>query len=225
MEERGQMLDSLSGLFEYPSTDFSERVAACRALVDRRSSGRGDAIAPLEERTRGMSRGEVEEMFTRTFEINPVCALEIGWHIYGEDYARGALLVRLRQELRAHDVREIAELPDHLTHVLKLLGRLEDSLADDLAGRYVLPALRKMIEAVVETDCPYTGLLEMTRDVVDDEFDAIEVEPPGRRQAPPGSRSRQSVPLPVVQEGSCGQGGCGVDARQASDDERGGSWS
>ena len=146
MAERQQLLDSLAGLFEYPSWDFSERVTSCRALADQRSPGRGDAIAALEERTKGMGRGEVEEMFTRTFEINPVCALEVGWHIYGEDYARGALLVRLRQELREQGIPEIAELPDHLTHVLQLLGRLGSSLADDLAGRYVLPALKKMIE-------------------------------------------------------------------------------
>jgi len=225
MAERQQLLDSLAGLFEYPSGDFSQRVSSCRALADQRSPDRGEAIAALEERTRPMSRGEVEEMFTRTFEINPVCALEIGWHIYGEDYARGALLVRLRQELRTQGIPEITELPDHLTHVLQLLGRLEKPLADDLAGRYVLPALKKMIDAVKDSDCPYTGLLEMARDVVNDEFDAIEVEPPERRQAPPGSKPRRPVVMPVMQESACGPGGCGVDAGLGIDDERGGSWS
>jgi len=225
MGDKRQLLDSLAGLFEYPSGDFADRAAACRALADRRSPGRGEAIADLEERARGMSRGEVEEMFTRTFEINPVCALEIGWHIYGEDYARGALLVRLRQELRARGVPEITELPDHLTHVLQLMGRLEEPLANDLAGRYLLPALRKMIGAVKDGDCPYTGLLEMTRDIVDDEFDAVEIEPPERRQSPPGSKDRRPVLMPVVNDGACGPGGCGVDAGRGIDDERGGSWS
>ena len=229
MADKRQLLDSLAGLFAYPSEGFADKVAACRALADGRSPGRGDAIAGLEERTRGMSRGEVEEMFTRTFEINPVCALEIGWQIYGEDYARGALLVRLRQELREHDLPEITELPDHLTHVLPLLARLDKPLADDLAGRYVLPALRKMIEAVKDGDCPYTGLLEMTRDVVDGEFDAIEIEPPERRKAPPGSKPPRPVLMPVLNDGGCGAGGCGVGPGQGIDqgidDERGGSWS
>lgn len=223
MTTKRQLLDSVAGLFEYPSWDFSERTGACRAMADQRSPGRGEAIAALEERTRGMDRGEVEEMFTRTFEINPVCSLEIGWHIYGEDYARGALLVRLREELRAHDIPEIIELPDHLTHVLQLMGRLEDSLADDLAGRYVLPALRKMIGAVKDSDCPYTGLLEMTRDVVSDEFDAVEVEPPERRQDPPGSKPRPAL-LPVLQENVFGPA-CGVDGGMDVEDEGGGSWS
>lgn len=225
MAERRQLLDSLAGLFEYPSWDFTERVGACWALANMRCPGRGEALAALEDRVQGMSRGEVEEMFTRTFEINPVCALEVGWHIYGEDYARGALLVRLRGELRKQGIEEIGELPDHLTHVLQLLGRLEDSLADDLAGRYVLPALKKMIDAVRDSECPYLELLEMTRDVVEDEFEAVEVEPPLRRQAPPGSESRRPVVMPILKDGGCGPAGCGSSPDLGMDDERGGSWS
>lgn len=225
MATRTQLFDALAELFAYPSWEFSEKVALCRSLADQRSPGRGDAILPLEEKSRGMTRGEVEEMFTRTFEINPVCALEIGWHVYGEDYARGALLVRLREELRTHGIEEIKELPDHLTHVLPLLGRLDDSLATDMGGRYVLPALRKMIEAVKDSDCPYTELLEMTRDLVKDEFDAVEVEPPERRQSPPGWKSRPQTLLPVLEGSDCGPAGCGVAAAPDAEDEGGGSWS
>ena len=156
MEAKRELLDALAGLFHYPRDDFAQRLETISNLADARSEGRSEAVRSLLEKTRGLDRGGVEEMFTRTFEINPVCALEIGWHIYGEDYARGALLVRLRSELRDHGIEEITELPDHLTHVLQLLGRLEPELADDLAGRYILPALRKMIEAVEVTDCPYT---------------------------------------------------------------------
>ena len=32
---------------------------------------------------------QIEETFTRTFDVNPACALEVGWHLFGEEYARG----------------------------------------------------------------------------------------------------------------------------------------
>ncbi len=224
MNGKRALLDSVATLFTYPGEDsqgsFTRRLAVCRELVDERFPGRGKRLSTLAERSGKMSRGEIEEMFTRTFEINPVCALEVGWHVYGEEYARGALMVRLREELRQHGIPEITELPDHLTHVLQLLGRLEPELADDLAGRYVLPALEKMLAAVEGKDCPYEELLEMTRDVVRDTHDAVVVDPPVRRTAPPESRQR---PLPIIQpesqppNGACGPG-CAAPDDVASDD-------
>lgn len=209
MSGKRELLDAVAGLFEYPGRDFAARVARCRALAEERSPGRGALLAELEERVRGLTPGEVEEMFTRTFEINPVCALEVGWHVYGEEYARGALLVRLRQELRRHRIPELTELPDHLMHVLRLLGRLEPALADDLAGRYVLPALGKMIAGTAGKECPYLGLLEMTRDIVRDEHDATEIEPQAKRTEPPGSRQRLPVLRPLGGHGVCGAGAAG----------------
>ena len=64
---------------------------------------------------------ELEELYTRTFDINPVCSLEVGWHLFGEDYNRGAFLVRMRGLLREHGIEEGAELPDHLESVLRVL--------------------------------------------------------------------------------------------------------
>ena len=57
------------------------------------------AVESLEAATRDHHRRpgrpeQIQELYTRTFDINPVCTLEIGWHIFGEDYARGALLVK-----------------------------------------------------------------------------------------------------------------------------------
>ncbi len=43
--------------------------------------------------------GTREEVYTRTFDGSDRRALEIGWHLHGENYARGALLVRLRKLL------------------------------------------------------------------------------------------------------------------------------
>jgi nitrate reductase delta subunit len=226
------LLDAMASLFRYPGggqtdggpgdpqEEFVERLETCRELVEKCTPGRGEKLAALIERCRGMSRGEIEEMFTRTFEINPVCALEVGWHVYGEEYARGALMVRLREELREHGIPEITELPDHLTHVLQLLGRLDTELADDLSGRYVIPALGKMLEGIAGKDCPYEELLEMTRDVINDTHDPIVVQQPVKRPAAPESPESQQGGLPILQpqpqHSVCGPG-CTVSDATAAD--------
>jgi nitrate reductase delta subunit len=147
----------------------------------------------LLELTRRSSLEEVQEIYTRTFDINPVCTLEVGWHIYGEDYARGAFLVKMRELLRENGVPESQELPDHLTHVLLILGLLEGAIADDLAARYVLPALNKMLTAMADSETPYKVILEAADQMVRQDHNVEMITPRQHRGEPPG----WGAPLPV----------------------------
>jgi nitrate reductase delta subunit len=147
----------------------------------------------LLEKVGELSVEQAQEMFTRTFDINPVCTLEIGWHIYGEDYARGAFLVKMREQLREWNLRESQELPDHLTHVLALLGRLEGEAADQLAARYVLPALDKMLDGMKDSDSPYKEVLRAVSQVVGQDHDVEVVAPQQRRSSPPGWGARLPI--------------------------------
>jgi nitrate reductase assembly molybdenum cofactor insertion protein NarJ len=110
----------------------------------------------------GHAPGELEELYTRTFDNVADRSLEVGWQLFGENYARGALMVRLRELMRRHDVPEHTELPDHLTHVLALLGRAPAELAASLAANQVHQALEKMLEGLRAIDSPWTGVLEAT---------------------------------------------------------------
>ncbi len=102
---------------------------------------------------------EVEEIFTRTFDVNPACALEVGWHLFGEEYARGMFLVRMREEMRKYGLAESVELPDHLSHVLAIVAAMPDDDATRFVVACVLPALEKMNEALVKIDTPYRHLV------------------------------------------------------------------
>ncbi len=196
MSLRSIVFEHLAGLFEYPTAEYAHRVAACRQALNGNLAESGQSLKRLEDHCSGLKVGELEEMFTRTFDFDPKRALEVGWHIYGEEYARGTLLVRLRQELREHGIEESAELPDHMTPVLTLLGRLEGQSADELAGQYVLPALDLLLTSVADSDNPYEPLLKVTREVVAAEHPEAQVGAPvERRGKPPGWKNR----LPMMQ--------------------------
>jgi hypothetical protein len=83
----------------------------------------------------------------------------LGWHLFGEEYARGLLLVRLRQELARHGVAESRELPDHITHVLALLPRMEASRAAAFVRACALPALARMQRLLERQGSLHAGLL------------------------------------------------------------------
>ena len=139
-------LDALAELFLYPTP---ERVSAARsnaAVVIADCPGAADDLGPLVEVLADGELSDAEELYVRTLELNPLCALEIGWQLYGEQYARGTFLVRTRQLLRDAGLPETTELPDHLTNVLRILGRLDDESTRKLAQRFTLPALTSMQE-------------------------------------------------------------------------------
>jgi nitrate reductase molybdenum cofactor assembly chaperone len=200
--QKPERYDELARLFEYPvEGDYGAQLLHCINGLEKDYREAADALRPLHEHLGSRTLAQIQEAYTRTFDINPVCSLELGWHIYGEDYARGALLVKLREQLRENGLRESTELPDHLTHVLALLGRLDGESADDLAARYMLPGLQRMLEGVAKSDNPYRALIDVTLAVVRSDHDVVPVAPRKLRTAPPESQNR----LPVIAT-ACG--GC-----------------
>jgi nitrate reductase assembly molybdenum cofactor insertion protein NarJ len=205
MVARSERYDLLARLLDYPEEGrYPEALARSIELLEDGYEEAAALLRPLHDHVHAMSRGEVQELYTRTFDINAVCTLEIGWHIYGEDYARGALLVKLREQLRLVNIPESCELPDHLTHVLMLIGRLVGEEADELAARYLLPGLDKMSKGMAEGEQPYLGLIEAVSKVVRIDHDVQVVIPREKRSSPPDWKNR----LPVFgAQGCSGMGG------------------
>ena len=86
--------------------------------------------------------------------------LEIGWHLYGENYDRGLFLVWMRQQLKEAGSEESQGLPDHISHVLPILGRMKREQADEFSGICVLPAMNVVLDAFKDTDNPYRNLVD-----------------------------------------------------------------
>src|SRR5512142_1422142 len=152
--------EALAALLTYPDADYPLHIedALCAAPAACTSPLKAFAAAVLP-----LTPEQMQELFTITFDLNPVCSLEMGWHLFGENYDRGLLLVRMRQELRRYGVAESSELPDHLTHALRLLGRMEADRAEDFAAACVLPALEKMLAAMRGKGSAYEAVLEAVR--------------------------------------------------------------
>ncbi len=155
--------DALAKAVGYPDEGFLASLDRCVALAG------GKAGAPLRrfrDRCVGRRLEELQELYTQTFDLDPACSMEIGWHLHGENYARGEFLVEMRRALRKHGVAEGTELPDHLTHVLPVLARMPSEEAARLAVKGAAPALDKILEGLKGRDCLYEDLVRATRDVV-----------------------------------------------------------
>ncbi|MCX6548427.1 MAG: hypothetical protein NTW40_10380 [Acidobacteria bacterium] len=90
------------------------------------------------------------ELYTRSFDLNPDCVLEIGWHLFGESYKRGQFLAMMRHHLRENEVEVGQDLPDYLPALLDLTMKLETQDAIDLVDDCILPAMEKIQLAMKE---------------------------------------------------------------------------
>ncbi|MFN3820724.1 MAG: nitrate reductase molybdenum cofactor assembly chaperone [bacterium] len=167
--ESKQRFDFLAELLEYPVAERDIKPDLVSSFMEENSKAAtylGLYFTELSD----LSLSQQQEMFVRTFDMNPSCALEIGWHLFGEDYKRGELLAYLRGRMRSVGIEEGTELPDYLGNVLRLLGRWKTEEAAEFVKMFVNPALQKIKKAMSELNTPYTHLFEAIDAVCSVEF-------------------------------------------------------
>jgi len=137
---------TLAELFAYPAAGFAQAVGEAQQMLDRQYPDAGAEMKPFTEFVAGAAPTELEEVFTRTFEVQAITTLDIGYVLFGDDYKRGALLVNLNREHREAGIDCGNELADHLPNLLRLLAKMDKpELRAELVQKIVAPALRKII--------------------------------------------------------------------------------
>jgi len=151
--------DGLARLLEYPGEGYIETTLRCLETMRLADAEAASCLEAFAGTVRNLSTEQLQELFIQTFDLNPACVLEVGWQLFGDDYKRGEFLVRMREELRAHELAESGELPDHLTHVLRLVARMEAEEAGAFASLFVLPAVEKMLAGLSGKHNPFENIL------------------------------------------------------------------
>lgn len=135
----------LAWLFEYPCADNVMEINEIMEMLPQVSSEAKEAYERFLAAFLPLSEHAREEYFVRTFEVEAVTTMDLGFILFGEEYKRGAFLAMMQEEqLRAgNDTRH--ELADHLPNVMRLLPLMDDrELASELACSMVLPAVREI---------------------------------------------------------------------------------
>jgi nitrate reductase assembly molybdenum cofactor insertion protein NarJ len=145
--------EHLAVLFDYPRRDYPTWVQTIYDLLAGKyvlAAAHIDAFAKSLPTDGGPfdpeALDEVQEIFTRSFDVQSITTLGVGYVMFGDDYKRGEMLVNLNRELRDAGIDPGTELPDHLPNVLRLIARWEDrELAAEFVEEILHPALERMI--------------------------------------------------------------------------------
>ncbi len=161
-----KLLNALALLLDYPNDSTVQTVELLYVVLHCELDAAAQDAALFGAFLEQHDLSEIEEAFTQTFDINPLSALEVGWHLFGEEYARGMFLVRMREELRKYGLAESAELPDHLSHVLAIVSVMPEAEATRFVRACVQPAVEKMNEALSTRDTPYRHVMSCLANVL-----------------------------------------------------------
>ncbi len=137
---------SFAKVFEYPEEDYHEVVIeAIKALGD----GYPQSTKELEKflELLPMQTGELQELYSKSFEVQAVTSLDVGYVLYGDDYQRGVIMVNLKEEHSKANNSCGEELTDFLPNLLRLLPKMQDpETIHELVTMLIAIAVEKMME-------------------------------------------------------------------------------
>lgn len=136
----------ISALFRYPKDGYKENVTECMNFLQNHNSVAFTEMLHFADFIKKEPLNIIEEVFNKTFHIQAICYLDLGYVLFGEDYKRGEFLVNMKQEQRKVENDCGEELPDNLSNVLTLMSLTKDEeFVNEFFVRIMIPAIKKML--------------------------------------------------------------------------------
>ena len=136
----------LADLFEYPQPGYIETVKGVQFYLKKNYPQASETLSSFSKTIFQMTVKDIQELYSRSFDVQAATTLDVGYVMFGDDYKRGELLVNLNREHREAQNECGHELPDHLPNMLRLIAKLKDEkLVVELVEEILGPALLKMI--------------------------------------------------------------------------------
>lgn len=163
-DSTASLFDSFAALLEYPSSDVDEETQRCLELMKSINPEAAEMFEKFSNAVEGNSLQRMQELFTTTFDMQPVCYPYVGFHLYGESYKRGAFMAQLNEAYHGIGYSAGQELPDNLAVILRFIGFDSENryseFSQALVSDGVLPSLEKMLKVFGEgSENPYFGIL------------------------------------------------------------------
>lgn len=148
MEARSLLAD-FARLGAYPLERPDETIASLVPLTEG-NPHLAEALSRVSLAFAELPLKDLQEGYTRAFDLMPAAPLYAGHHLFGEDTQRRTqFLVRLQESFLALGLGLGGELPDFIPHVLTLAARLADPVrAQLLLEEVLIPVLEKCVEAL-----------------------------------------------------------------------------
>ncbi len=146
----------LSVLFAFPKEGFTGYVLKVQDFLLEHYPECAKELEDFVDYVQKNNLLDQQEIYVRSFEVQAITTIDLGYVLFGEDYKRGALLVNLNREMREAGIDTNGELSDHLPFVLELISKIEDDeFRAELVKRILAPAVKLIIDEFGEKKMEY----------------------------------------------------------------------
>lgn len=150
----------------YPTID---QMTTLRTAIDGLPKGNAEReMRRFLKGIDGLELSDLEEIFTSTFDLNPMVVPYVGHLAYGDSYERGTFMADIQGAMRSVDVDPEGELPDHVEPILRYLAATDEPI--EVLEPLLVPAITKMEKSLKKADSknPYLHVLRAARIVAEE---------------------------------------------------------
>ena len=167
----------IADLFRYPSESLMGDALAVVQALEVGYPEQSERVKDFIENFTSLTLNQRQEYYIKTFDIQAVCFLDVGYVLFGEDYKRGDFLVKMKEEQRNAGNDCGVELADHLPNLLTLIPKVKSKeFGEELIATICIPALDEMIEKF-NMENAYLELLKMLQIVMQKDTEGSDFKP------------------------------------------------
>lgn len=150
----------LGDLLDYPAPAVLRSIENKIAGIAGTHPEAADLLGEFHSGIIALPPGKLEEMYTNTFDMRAESSLYVGHHLFGEDFKRSVLMSRLKNWYKSKGFSAGTEMPDHLSVVLRFLGRNQDDPdTQEFVTECLIPAVTRIIAGLQDGAGPYKPAL------------------------------------------------------------------